>query len=80
MIHSWNCERGQGFDVDYFRYAGIKPCPLKDENAYTYDIELFGRLGLHCYNLLHEVNKQYLPLFLIFFNFLFVIVFIVISS
>lgn len=75
MIQSWNCECGQGFDVDCFRYARIKPYPLKDENAYTYDVELFGRLGLHCYNLLHKVNKQYLSCFFLFFCFLFVIVF-----
>ncbi|AEE85563.1 putative protein [Arabidopsis thaliana] len=53
-VYRRQVEESDGFDVDYFRYAGIKPCPLKDENAYTYDIELFGRLGLHCYNLLHE--------------------------
>ncbi|CAL9227251.1 unnamed protein product [Arabidopsis halleri] len=47
-------QESDGFDVDCFRYARIKPYPLKDENAYTYDVELFGRLGLHCYNLLHK--------------------------
>lgn len=51
LVQFWNCERGQGFDVDYFHNARIKPFQLDDEYGYTYDIELYGRLGLHCYNL-----------------------------
>ncbi|KAF3592187.1 hypothetical protein DY000_02027509 [Brassica cretica] len=43
-----------GFDVDYFYlpYGGeLVPHLVEDKYDYPYDIGLFSRLGLHCYNL-----------------------------
>ncbi|KAG2241611.1 hypothetical protein Bca52824_090184 [Brassica carinata] len=47
-------ECGQGFDVDYFYnpYGGeLVPHIVEDKYDYPYDVGLFSRLGLHCYNL-----------------------------
>ncbi|XP_020875157.1 UPF0725 protein At4g28920 [Arabidopsis lyrata subsp. lyrata] len=53
-------QESDGFDVDYFHnsYARIKPFQLNDEYGYTHDIELYGRLGLHCYNLHKGTNLK----------------------
>ncbi|CAE6170588.1 unnamed protein product [Arabidopsis arenosa] len=53
-------QESDGFDVDYFHnsYARIKPFQLNDEYGYTHDMELYGRLGLHCYNLHKETNLK----------------------
>ncbi|VVB11054.1 unnamed protein product, partial [Arabis nemorensis] len=42
-----------GFEVDYFRLpdGGIIPRIFKDKYDYPFDLGLFARLGLHCYNL-----------------------------
>ncbi|KAJ4899284.1 hypothetical protein Rs2_13235 [Raphanus sativus] len=47
-------ECGQGFDVDYFYLpygGGLVPHIVEDKYDYPYDVGLFSRLGLHCYNL-----------------------------
>lgn len=43
-----------GFDVDYFYLpygGGLVPHIVEDKYDYPYDVGLFSRLGLHCYNL-----------------------------
>lgn len=65
LIQSWNCECGQGFDVDYFPHpcGGIFPHILEDKYDYHVHLGLYARLGLHCYNL----DKVTMSLFFFFF-------------
>ncbi|CAE6170601.1 unnamed protein product [Arabidopsis arenosa] len=49
-----------GFDVDRFALpdGGIYPYIFRDKYDYPYDIALFSRLGLHCYNLQKGTNLK----------------------
>ncbi|KAG7545792.1 Protein MS5 [Arabidopsis suecica] len=49
-----------GFDVDRFALpdGGIYPYIFRDKYDYPYDIALFSRLGLHCYNLQKGTNLR----------------------
>ncbi|XP_010436352.1 PREDICTED: UPF0725 protein At4g28920-like [Camelina sativa] len=57
-------QESDGFDIGYFRNARtrINPVPMKDESGYTHDIELYARLGLHCYNLQKGTNLRFLDI------------------
>uniref|UniRef100_A0A1J3ISG1 UPF0725 protein n=1 Tax=Noccaea caerulescens TaxID=107243 RepID=A0A1J3ISG1_NOCCA len=53
-------EESDGFDVDECPYldGGIFPYVLKDKYDYPFETGLFGRLGLHCYNLDKGTNLK----------------------